>query len=57
MLTYALAVSVAIIGITLVAIHGYRLVEDRLKQYEQYLPKALAGLFVLMAILYLLRAL
>ncbi len=57
MLTYALAVSVAIIGVTLLAIHGYRLVEDRLKQYEQYLPKALAGLFILMAILYLLHAL
>ncbi len=57
MLTYALAVSAAIVGVTLVATHGYRLVEDRLKQYEQYLPKALAGLFVLMAILYLLRAL
>jgi nickel/cobalt exporter len=57
MLTYALAVSVAIIGVTLLAIHGYRLVEDRIKQYEQYLPKALAGLFVLMAVLYLVRAL
>lgn len=57
MLTYALAVSVAIIGVTLLAIHGYRLVEDRVKQYEKHIPKALAGLFVLMAVLYLFRAL
>ncbi len=57
MLTYALAVTASLIGVTLLAIHGYRLVEDRLKQYEQYLPKALAGLFVLIAILYFVRAL
>ena len=57
MLTYALAVSAALVGVTLLAIHGYRLLEDRLKQYEQYMPKALAGLFILMAVLYLLRAL
>ncbi len=57
MLTYALAVSAALVGVTLLAIHGYRLLEDRVKQYEQYMPKALAGLFILMAVLYLLRAL
>lgn len=56
MLTYALAVSAALIGITVLAIHGYRLVEDRLQRYEAYTPKALAGLFVLMAVLYLVRA-
>ncbi len=57
MLTYALAVSAALVGVTLVAIHGYRVLEDRLKQYEEYLPKALAGLFILMAVLYFVRAL
>jgi nickel/cobalt transporter (NicO) family protein len=57
MLAYALAVSAALIGVTLLAIQGYHLVEDRLKAYEAYLPKALAGLFVLMAVLYLLRVL
>jgi hypothetical protein len=57
MLTYALAVSAALIGVTLLAIHGYRLVEDRLKQYEHHIPKVLSGLFVLMAVLYLVRAL
>ncbi len=57
MLTYALAVSVAIIGVTLLAIQGYHLLEERLKEYEAYIPKALAGLFVLMAFLYLFRAL
>jgi nickel/cobalt transporter (NicO) family protein len=57
MLTYALAVSVALIGVTLLAIQGYHLVEDRLKKYQDYIPKALAGLFALMAVLYLFRAL
>ena len=57
MLTYALAVSVAIIGVTLLAIQGYHLLEERLRRYEEYIPKALAGLFILMAILYLFRAL
>ena len=57
MLTYALAVSAALVGVTLLAIHGYRMLEDRLKQYEAYTPKALAGLFILMAVLYLVRAL
>ena len=57
MLTYALAVSVAIIGVTLLAIQGYHLLEERLREYEAYIPKALAGLFVLMAVLYLFRAL
>lgn len=57
MLTYALAVSVALVGVTLLAIHGYRLMEDRLKRYEAYVPKILAGLFALMAVLYLVRAL
>ncbi|MFQ5658708.1 MAG: hypothetical protein ACE5G5_14290, partial [Candidatus Methylomirabilales bacterium] len=57
MLTYALAVSATLIGVTLLAIQGYRLVEDRVRQYEPYIPKVLAGLFILMAILYLVRAL
>lgn len=57
MLTYALAVSAALIGVTLLAIHGFHLVEDRLRKYQDYIPKAMAGLFVLMAILYLLRLL
>lgn len=57
MLTYALAVSVALIGVTLLAIQGYHLVEDRLTKYQDYIPKALAGLFALMAVLYLFRAL
>ena len=57
MLTYALAVSAALVGVTLLAIHGYHLLEDRLKQYEVYMPKAMAGLYILMAVLYLVRAL
>ena len=57
MLAYALAVSVSLIGVTLLAIQGYHLVEDRLRQYEEYIPKVLAGLFILMAILYLFYAL
>jgi ABC-type microcin C transport system permease subunit YejE len=57
MLTYALAVSIAIIGVTLLAIQGYHLLEERLREYEAYIPKALTGLFVLMAVLYLFRAL
>ncbi|MGH7381150.1 MAG: hypothetical protein ACREKR_02840 [Candidatus Methylomirabilales bacterium] len=57
MVAYALAVSVALIGVTLLAIQGYHLIEARLKDYQDYIPKALAGLFVLMAILYLLRLL
>ncbi|MFQ5881088.1 MAG: hypothetical protein ACE5I9_01265 [Candidatus Methylomirabilales bacterium] len=57
MLTYALAVSLALIGVTLLGIQSYHLMKDRLRPYEEYFPKALAGLFILMAILYLLRAL
>jgi len=57
MLTYALAVSVALISVTLLAIQGYHLIEAHLRRYEEYVPKAMAGLFLLMAILYLLRLL
>jgi len=57
MLTYAVAVSVALIGVTLLAIQGYEVIEARLRKYQEYIPKAMAGLFVLMAILYLLRLL
>jgi hypothetical protein len=43
--------------VTLLAIQGYHLLEERLRRYDEYIPKALAGLFILMAILYLFRAL
>ncbi|HZX61146.1 MAG TPA: hypothetical protein VFF51_05315 [Candidatus Methylomirabilis sp.] len=57
MVAYALAVSFALVGVTLLAIHGYQLIEAQLKEYQDYIPKALAGLFVLMAVLYLFRLL
>lgn len=49
--------AVALIGVTLLAIQGYEVIEARLRKYQEYIPKAMAGLFVLMAILYLLRLL
>ncbi|MGH8104197.1 MAG: hypothetical protein ACREJQ_06730 [bacterium] len=52
---YALAVSAAIIGLTLASIALYRRFEERLKRYEPYFPKIIAGVLVLLAIGYLLR--
>ncbi len=57
MLTYAVAVSLALIGVTLLAIQGYHLIEARLRTHQELIPKVMAALFVLMAVLYLLRIL
>lgn len=49
-ITYASAVSVVLIGLTLLALKVYRHIEDRINQYSKYLPKLTASLLAAMAI-------
>lgn len=56
MLTYALAVTVALIGLTLGSIATVNRLEDRFEQVTRYLPKVSAVILVGMAVLYLVRA-
>lgn len=54
MLSYASAVTVSMVGITLLAIKGYSLVESRITKYEAYIPKITALVLVVLAALFLL---
>ena len=54
MLTYASAVTVGLIGITLAAVRIYKQLEPRLKKYEHLVPKVSGVILALMAISFLL---
>ena len=55
MLTYAIAVSFALITITLISIKSYSLIEPKIKKYDKYLPKIFALILFFIAISYLFR--
>ena len=55
MIVYAVAVSLALITITLLSIKSYGLVEPKIKKYDKYLPKIFALILLIMAISYLYR--
>ena len=55
MITYAIAVSFALIAITLLSIKSYSLIETKIKKYEKYLPKIFALILFIIAVSYLFR--
>ena len=55
MITYAIAVSLALITITLLSIKSYRLIEPKIKKYDKYLHKIFAAILIVIAISYLFR--
>lgn len=54
MLSYAGAVTVSMVGTTLLAIRGYSLMEKRIRKYEGYIPKVTGLVLVILAVLFLL---
>lgn len=50
MLTYAIAVIVGIVGLTLLLVAGYERYEERVEQYTEYLPAFSAAVLILMGI-------
>jgi hypothetical protein len=50
MISYATAVAVVLIGVTLLALRVYKHLQERIMKYTKYLPKITAGLLAAMAI-------
>lgn len=57
MITYATAVTLSIVAITLLAITAYNAVKHKIIQYDAYLPKIIAVVFFLFGVSYLFRML
>lgn len=55
MMIYALAVTLALVTVTLLAVKSYSVMENKIKRYEQYLHKIFAIILFVIAISYLLR--
>lgn len=51
--SYAAAVTFSLIGITLVAIRAYAIVEDKLRKYERHLPRVTGLVLAVLALLFL----
>ena len=49
MLFYGTAVTVALVGITLLSVKAYKNTQQRIKPFEKYIPKISAAILVLMA--------
>ena len=49
MVIYGLSVTVSLIGITLLGIRIYKLLQPRLIRYEKYIPRITGGILVVMA--------
>jgi cytochrome c biogenesis protein CcdA len=49
MVCYALSVTIALVGITLISIKAYEKVETKIKRYERYIPKVSAIILLIMA--------
>jgi ABC-type nickel/cobalt efflux system permease component RcnA len=54
MSAYATAVTVALVGITLLAVKAFSTVESRMKKYQKYIPKVTGIVLMILAILFLL---
>ena len=52
MIAYASSVTVALIGITMTAVKAYARIQHRIIQYSKYLPKIIALVLAVMAILF-----
>ena len=55
MMLYALAVTLALVTITLLTVKSYLVMEAKIKRYEKYLHKIFAIVLLIIAISYLLR--
>ena len=55
MITYAIAVTITLILITMLSIKSYALIESKVKKYEKYFPKAFAIILFIIGISYLFR--
>ena len=55
MIFYALAVTLTLITVTLLAIKSYLLIESKIKKYENYFHKVFAIILLVIAITYLFR--
>ena len=53
MICYAVSVTVALVGITLISIKAYQKVEERIKRYEKYIPKISAIILLVMAVAFI----
>jgi cytochrome c biogenesis protein CcdA len=54
MICYAVSVTIALIGITLISIKAYQKVETKIKRYEKYIPKVNAIVLLVMAVAFIL---
>jgi len=54
MLTYALAVMIALIGVTVLAVKAYKQMEERLRKYEGLIPKISGIILLVTAMTFLL---
>jgi len=54
MISYAVSVTVALMGITLVSVKAYKDLQPKIKRYEKYIPKITALILLIMAIAFIL---
>jgi nickel/cobalt exporter len=50
MVSYGLAVAVALIGVTILGVKMYERVKDRISRYEKYIPKVSGLILIIMAV-------
>jgi len=53
MICYAVSVTIALVGITLISIKAYQKVEEKIKRYEKYIPKVNAIVLLVMAVAFI----
>lgn len=53
MVCYALSVTIALVGITLISIKAYKIVETKIKHYERYIPKISGIALLIMALAFI----
>ena len=57
MASYALAVTISLVTITLLSVYGYEKIKHKIERYEHYLPKISAVILFIFASPYLIKAL
>lgn len=50
MISYAVAVTVSLVGITMLSVHAYQMFKDRMAVVERYAPKITAGILLALAV-------
>lgn len=54
MISYAISVTVALMGITLMSVKAYKSLQPKIKRYEKYIPKITALTLLIMAVAFIL---